>query len=168
LVLAHCCRGARRPHPRRRPGGPGPLLCHLPRSVPFSRRGFEEGQEALLAIYPGPVRYRIRVRTANLSKRSFEKEARRTKVVPRLRDKKAVLKLALLKLTFAKMIRAVGVGAESRSTTQSATGSQCFAPSQGSTHHHRANITARRQRTPTDGLPPEVHGRPVIYKKVLT
>jgi len=62
---------------------------------------FEEDREALLAIHKVPVRHRIRVRTTNLAERSFEEERRRTKVIPRLRDEKAALKLA-----FATMIRA--------------------------------------------------------------
>jgi putative transposase len=62
---------------------------------------FEDDREALLAIHRVPVRHRIRVRTTNLAERSFEEERRRTKVIPRLRDEKAALKLA-----FATMIRA--------------------------------------------------------------
>jgi putative transposase len=61
----------------------------------------EEDRDALLAIHRVPVRHRIRVRTTNLAERSFEEERRRTKVIPRLRDEKATLKLA-----FATMIRA--------------------------------------------------------------
>ena len=48
-----------------------------------------------------PVRHRIRVRTTNLAERSFEEERRRTKVIPRLMDEKAAMKLV-----FATMIRA--------------------------------------------------------------
>jgi putative transposase len=66
---------------------------------PAAAACFEEDQEALLAIHRVPVRHRIRVRTTNLAERSFEEERRRTKVVPRLRDEKAALKLA-----FATMI----------------------------------------------------------------
>jgi len=62
---------------------------------------FEDDREALLAIHRVPVRHRIRVRTTNLAERSFEEECRRTKVIPRLSDDKAALKLA-----FATMIRA--------------------------------------------------------------
>jgi len=61
----------------------------------------EEDRDALLAIHKVPVRHRIRVRTTNLAERSFEEERRRTKVIPRLRDEKATMKLA-----FATMIRA--------------------------------------------------------------
>jgi transposase-like protein len=49
-----------------------------------------------------PVRHRIRVRTTNLAERSFEEERRRTKVIPRLMDEKAAMKLV-----FVTMIRAV-------------------------------------------------------------
>jgi putative transposase len=62
---------------------------------------FEDDREALLAIHKVPVGHRIRVRTTNLAERSFAEERRRTKVIPRLRDEKAALKLA-----FATMIRA--------------------------------------------------------------
>jgi putative transposase len=48
-----------------------------------------------------PVRHRVRVRTTNLAERSFEEERRRTKVIPRLMDEKAAMKLV-----FATMIRA--------------------------------------------------------------
>jgi putative transposase len=61
----------------------------------------EEDRDALLAIHKVPVRHRIRVRTTNLAERSFEEERRRTKVIPRLRDEKATMKLA-----FATMMRA--------------------------------------------------------------
>ena len=61
----------------------------------------EEDRDALLAIHKVPVRHRIRVRTTNLAERSFEEERRRTKVIPRLRDEMATMKLA-----FAIMIRA--------------------------------------------------------------
>ena len=61
----------------------------------------EEDREALLAIHRVPVRHRIRVRTTNLAERSFLEERRRTKVIPRLRDEKATMKLA-----FATMMRA--------------------------------------------------------------
>jgi putative transposase len=62
---------------------------------------FEDDREALFAIHKVPVRHRIRVRTTNLAERSFAEERRRTKVITRLRDEKAALKLA-----FATMIRA--------------------------------------------------------------
>src|SRR5918912_1087508 len=62
---------------------------------------FSDDLEALLAIHRVPVRHRIRVRTTNLAERSFEEERRRTKVIPRLMDEKAALKLV-----FATMIRA--------------------------------------------------------------
>jgi|SRR5579875_1130623 len=61
----------------------------------------EEDREALLAIHKVPMRHRITVRTTNLAERSFEEERRRTKVIPRLRDEKATMKLA-----FATMMRA--------------------------------------------------------------
>lgn len=48
-----------------------------------------------------PVRHRIRVRTTNLAERSFVEERRRTKVIPRLMDERAAMKLV-----FATMIRA--------------------------------------------------------------
>jgi putative transposase len=48
-----------------------------------------------------PARHRIRVRTTNLAERSFVEERRRTKVIPRLMDERAAMKLV-----FATMIRA--------------------------------------------------------------
>jgi len=62
---------------------------------------FEEDRDALLAVHRVPVRHRVKVRTTNLAERSFLEERRRTKVIPRLRDEKAALKLA-----FATMMRA--------------------------------------------------------------
>jgi transposase-like protein len=62
---------------------------------------FTDDLEALLAIHRVPVRHRIRVRTTNLAERSFVEERRRTKVVGRLPDEKAAMKLE-----FATMIRA--------------------------------------------------------------
>jgi putative transposase len=47
------------------------------------------------------VRHRIQVHTTNLAERSFAEERRRTKVIPRLMDEKAAMKLV-----FATMIRA--------------------------------------------------------------
>lgn len=62
---------------------------------------FTDDLEALLAIHRVPVRHRIRVRTTNLCERSFVEERRRTKVIPRLTDEKAAMKLV-----FATLIRA--------------------------------------------------------------
>jgi len=62
---------------------------------------FQDDLDALLAIHQVPVRHRTRVRTTNLAERSFEEERRRTKVIPRLMDEKAAMKLV-----FATMIRA--------------------------------------------------------------
>jgi transposase-like protein len=56
--------------------------------------------DALLAIHRMPVRHRIRVRITNLAERSFVEERRRTKVIPRLTDENATMKLV-----FATMIR---------------------------------------------------------------
>jgi putative transposase len=42
---------------------------------------FADDRDALLAIHRVPVRHRIRVRTTNLARRSFEEERRRTKVI---------------------------------------------------------------------------------------
>ena len=62
---------------------------------------FRDDLDALLAIHRVPVRHRIRVRTTNLCERSFVEERRRTKVIPRLMDEKAAMKLV-----FATLIRA--------------------------------------------------------------
>jgi putative transposase len=62
---------------------------------------FTDDLDALLAVHRVPVRHRIRVRTTNLAERSFEEERRRTKVIPRLMNEKAAMKLV-----FATMIRA--------------------------------------------------------------
>lgn len=59
-----------------------------------------EDLEASLAHLRVPVRHRINVRTTNLLERSFEEERRRTKVIPRLLDEKAAMKLV-----FATLIR---------------------------------------------------------------
>ncbi len=59
-----------------------------------------EDLEASLAHLRVPVRHRINVRTTNLLERSFEEERRRTKVIPRLPDEKAAMKLV-----FATLIR---------------------------------------------------------------
>ena len=71
------------------------------RDYPAAVTCFTNDRDALLAIHRVPVRHRIRVRTTNLAKRSFEEERRRTKVIPRLREEKTTLKLV-----FATMIRA--------------------------------------------------------------
>jgi putative transposase len=71
------------------------------RKYPAAVGCFTEDLEALLAIHRVPVRHRIRVRTTNLAERSFAEERRRTKVIPRLMDEKAAMKLV-----FATMIRA--------------------------------------------------------------
>jgi putative transposase len=71
------------------------------RDYPAAVACFTDDLDALLAIHRVPVRHRIRVRTTNLAERSFEEERRRTKVIPRLMDEKAALKLV-----FATMIRA--------------------------------------------------------------
>jgi putative transposase len=71
------------------------------REYPAAVACFTDDLDALLAIHRVPVRHRIRVRTTNLAERSFEEERRRTKVIPRLMDEKAALKLV-----FATMIRA--------------------------------------------------------------
>jgi putative transposase len=73
------------------------------RDYPAAVACFADDLEAMLAIHRVPVRHRIRVRTTNLAERSFEEERRRTKVIPRLMDEKAALKLV-----FATMIRAAG------------------------------------------------------------
>lgn len=56
--------------------------------------------EASLAHLRVPARHRINVRTTNLLERTFEEERRRTKVIPRLLDEKAAMKLV-----FATLIR---------------------------------------------------------------
>jgi len=54
--------------------------------------------EASLAHLRVPARHRINVRTTNLLKRTFEEERRRTKVIPRLLDEKAAMKLVFATL----------------------------------------------------------------------
>jgi len=71
------------------------------RAYPSAVACFSDDLEALLAIHRVPVRHRIRVRTTNLCERSFVEERRRTKVIPRLMDEKAAMKLV-----FATLIRA--------------------------------------------------------------
>jgi putative transposase len=71
------------------------------REYPAAVTCFTDDLEALLNIHRVPVRHRIRVRTTNLAERSFAEERRRTKVIPRLMDEKAAMKLV-----FATMIRA--------------------------------------------------------------
>jgi putative transposase len=71
------------------------------REYPAAVTCFTDDLEALLAIHRVPVRHRIRVRTTNLAERSFVEERRRTKVIPRLMEEKAAMKLV-----FATMIRA--------------------------------------------------------------
>lgn len=63
------------------------------REYPAAVACFTDDLEALLAIHRVPVRHRIRVRTTNLAERSFTEERRRTKVIPRLMDEKAAMKL---------------------------------------------------------------------------
>jgi putative transposase len=77
------------------------LTSTFGRDYPAAMACFEDDLDALLAIHRVPVRHRIRVRTTNLAERSFEEERRRTKVIPRLMEEKAALKLV-----FATMIRA--------------------------------------------------------------
>lgn len=71
------------------------------REYPAAVACFTDDLEVLLGIHRVPVRHRIRVRTTNLAERSFAEEHRRTKVIPRLMDEKAAMKLA-----YATMIRA--------------------------------------------------------------
>jgi putative transposase len=71
------------------------------REYPAAVACFTEDLEALLAIHRVPVRHRIRMRTTNLAERSFTEERRRTKVIPRLMDEQAAMKLV-----YATMIRA--------------------------------------------------------------
>ncbi len=59
-----------------------------------------EDLEGLLGVHRVPVRHRFWVRTTNLAERSFAEERRRTKVIPRLMDEKAAMKLV-----FASLIR---------------------------------------------------------------
>jgi putative transposase len=70
------------------------------RDYPAAIACFTDDLDALLAIHRVPVRHRIRVRTTNLAERSFVEERRRTKVIPRLMNEKATMKLV-----FATMIR---------------------------------------------------------------
>jgi putative transposase len=70
------------------------------RHYPAAVACFTDDLDALLAIHRVPVRHRIRVRTTNLAERSFVEERRRTKVIPRLMDERATMKLV-----FATMIR---------------------------------------------------------------
>jgi putative transposase len=79
----------------------GRFTSTFARGHPSAAACFQDDLEAMLAIHRVPVRHRIRVRTTNLAERSFEEERRRTKVIPRLMDEKAALKLV-----FATMIRA--------------------------------------------------------------
>jgi putative transposase len=71
------------------------------RNYPAAIACFQDDLDALLAIHRVPARHRIRVRTTNLAERSFVEERRRTKVIPRLMDERAAMKLV-----FATMIRA--------------------------------------------------------------
>lgn len=77
------------------------LIAGYERTFPAAVACFADDLDALLAIHRVPVRHRIRVRTTNLAERSFVEERRRTKVVGRLPDEKAAMKLV-----FATMIRA--------------------------------------------------------------
>ena len=70
------------------------------RDYPAAIGCFTDDLDALLAIHRVPVRHRIRVQTTNLAERSFVEERRRTKVIPRLMDERAAMKLV-----FATMIR---------------------------------------------------------------
>jgi transposase-like protein len=63
------------------------------RDFPAAIRCLEEDLEALLAIHRIPVRHHVSVRTTNLVERSSVEERRRTKVIPRLLDKKSAMKL---------------------------------------------------------------------------
>jgi len=76
------------------------LINTFDRAFPAAVACFRDDLDALLAIHRVPVRHRIRVRTTNLAERSFVEERRRTKVIPRLMDEKAAMKLV-----FATMIR---------------------------------------------------------------
>jgi transposase-like protein len=71
------------------------------RECPAAITCFQDDLDALLAIHRVPARHRIRVRTTNLAERSLVEERRRTKVIPRLMDERAAMKLV-----FATMIRA--------------------------------------------------------------
>jgi putative transposase len=77
------------------------LINTYGRDYPAAIACFQNDLDALLAIHRVPARHRIRVRTTNLAERSFVEERRRTKVIPRLMDERAAMKLV-----FATMIRA--------------------------------------------------------------
>jgi putative transposase len=77
------------------------LVNTFTRQYPAAVACFTEDLDPLLAIHRVPVRHRIRVRTTNLAERSFTEERRRTKVIPRLMDEQAAMKLV-----YATMIRA--------------------------------------------------------------
>jgi len=67
------------------------------RDYPAAVACFTDDLDALLAIHQVPARHHIRARTIE---RSFVEERRRTKVIPRLMDERAAMKLV-----FATMIR---------------------------------------------------------------
>ena len=92
------------------------FITTFARDYPAAVACFTDDLDALLAIHRVPVRHRIRVRTTNLAERSFEEERRRTKVIPRLSEEKAALKLV-----FATMIRAAERWCRSRSPSWNVT-----------------------------------------------
>jgi mutator family transposase/transposase-like protein DUF772 len=114
------------------------------REYPAAIACFTDDLDALLAIHRVPVRHRIRVRTTNLAERSFVEERRRTKVIPRLTDEKAAMKLV-----FATMIRAADRWCRVSISELERHQFTCCAPNSDSTHTQPIPTTARPTRART-------------------
>lgn len=69
------------------------VLARFGREYPSAVRSLQEDLEASLAHLRLPAARRKHIRTTNLVERSFEKERRRAKVVPRFRSERECLKL---------------------------------------------------------------------------
>lgn len=76
------------------------VLNRYRRDYPSAMACLADDLDALLNVHRIPVRHRFWVRTTNLCERSFAEERRRTKVIPRLMNERAAMKLV-----FATLIR---------------------------------------------------------------
>jgi transposase-like protein len=117
------------------------------RDYPAAVACFTDDLDALLAIHRVPVRHRIRVRTTNLAERSFVEERRRTKVIPRLMDERAAMKLV-----FATMIR---------------TAERWCRVSISDLERHQLRLLLRTRTRPTTSHPPTAHPPPESGRRMI-
>jgi transposase-like protein len=99
-VLAHVRAVRDAPTPEAGQAMAASVIERFAERFPAAIACFGDDLDASLAHLRVPARHRINVRTTNLLERSFVEERRRTKVIPRLLDERAAMKLV-----FATLIR---------------------------------------------------------------